>query len=52
MFILWANNDGTITLSQRLGQGEFEPPVDPNPAQVATVSQALSAVSFSDSSLL
>lgn len=44
MFILWANSDGTITLSQRAGAGEFEPEVDPSPARVATVSDALSAV--------
>jgi hypothetical protein len=44
MVIMWANADGTVTLSQRTAPREVMPTVDPNPPRVATLSHALTSV--------
>lgn len=50
MVIMWANPDGTVTLSQRTAPREIMPTVDPNPPRVATLSDALTSISNSTSS--
>jgi hypothetical protein len=45
MVIMWANSDGTVTLSQRQAQREVMPTVVANPPRVATLNDALSIVS-------
>lgn len=42
--VMWANSDGTFTLSQRSSSGEVMPTVDSNPARVATRQSTLSSV--------
>ncbi|EJD42302.1 CBD9-like protein [Auricularia subglabra TFB-10046 SS5] len=42
MVIMWANDDGTITLSQRQASEHAEPKVAPNPPRVATLDAAQS----------
>ncbi|KAF9448361.1 hypothetical protein P691DRAFT_729823 [Macrolepiota fuliginosa MF-IS2] len=37
MVMLWPNEDGTVTLSQRYGEEHHEPQVFPNPPRIATV---------------
>lgn len=44
MVIMWANTDGSITLSQRKATGEIMPTVDSSPSRVATLSTVLSSV--------
>jgi len=41
---MWANADGTVTLSQRVAPREVMPTVDVNPARVATLSDTLTSV--------
>ncbi|KAJ7646591.1 hypothetical protein FB45DRAFT_890842 [Roridomyces roridus] len=43
MVIMWANSDGSITLSQRKAPGETMPKLDSDPPRVATLQTALSA---------
>jgi len=45
MVIMWANSDGSITLSQRKATGEVMPTVDSSPTRLATLSNALSTTS-------
>lgn len=47
MVILWPNDDGTITLTQRESSGEKPPQVVSNPARVATVQTSLSTLTGS-----
>ncbi|KIK03483.1 hypothetical protein K443DRAFT_131315 [Laccaria amethystina LaAM-08-1] len=47
MVIMWANSDGTVTLSQRQAQREVMPTVVANPPRVATLNDALSITSGS-----
>jgi hypothetical protein len=51
MVIMWANDDGTFTLSQREASGHFEPSVVANPPRVATAARDLSSVSLAVSCL-
>jgi hypothetical protein len=44
MVIMWANADGTVTLSQRTAPREVMPTLDPNPHRVATLSHTLTSV--------
>jgi hypothetical protein len=44
MVIMWANADGTVTLSQRTAPREVMPTLDPNPSRVATLSNTLTSV--------
>lgn len=44
MVIMWANADGSITLSQRQAAGEIEPTVVASPPRVATLQSSLSEV--------
>lgn len=44
MVIMWQNSDGNITVSQRKGTGESEPPVNSNPSRLAALSNSLSSV--------
>lgn len=46
MVIMWANSDGSITLSQRQASGEVEPTVVSSPPRVATLQDSLSVVRF------
>ncbi|KAG7439474.1 uncharacterized protein BT62DRAFT_938978 [Guyanagaster necrorhizus] len=43
MVIMWSNSDGSITLSQRLGDGHNLPRVDSSPDRVATLVEAESS---------
>lgn len=45
MVIMWANTDGSITLSQRHAPSEVMPTVDPNPPRLATSQASLSSLS-------
>lgn len=42
MVIMWANSDGTITLSQRQAPAEVMPTLVPNPPRTATLDMDLS----------
>lgn len=44
MVIMWANDDGTITLSQREASAYSMPQVVSSPDRVATLSESLSSV--------
>ncbi|KAF9452360.1 CBD9-like protein [Macrolepiota fuliginosa MF-IS2] len=48
MVIMWANSDDSITLSQRSARGFVMPTVDTNPPRQATLKQALSSTSSSN----
>ncbi|KAK0225379.1 hypothetical protein IW262DRAFT_1456466 [Armillaria fumosa] len=48
MVIMWSNNDGTITLSQRRGDGHNLPLVDSNPDRVAALVEAASSTTASN----
>ncbi len=37
MVLVWPNDDGTVTLSQRYGRGHYEPQVVDNPPRVASI---------------
>lgn len=37
MVIMWANSDGSVTLSQRTASGHVEPSLDSSPPRVATL---------------
>lgn len=45
MVIMWANSDGSITLSQRLAVQHVMPTVDDNPPRLASLQQYLTSVS-------
>ncbi|KAJ7213029.1 hypothetical protein GGX14DRAFT_446093 [Mycena pura] len=45
MVIMWANSDGSFTISQRKAPFEVMPTVDPNPPRLATLSTTLSTSS-------
>jgi hypothetical protein len=45
MVIMWANSDGSVTMSQRLAPGLVEPSVVSNPPRVASAQSALSVTS-------
>ncbi|KAF5355054.1 hypothetical protein D9756_005247 [Leucocoprinus leucothites] len=45
MVIMWANGDGSITLSQRSASGYVMPTVDSNPPRLAALQQSLSSTS-------
>jgi len=47
MVIMWANDDGTVTLSQRTAAYEVMPTVDPDPPRVASFSKTLTSTSGS-----
>lgn len=40
MIVMWANADGTVTLSPREGTGHVQPTVSANPARVPTLSKS------------
>lgn len=44
MVIMWKNEDGTVTLSQRTSPYEVMPTVDSNPPRIAATSLAASSV--------
>lgn len=44
MVIMWANGDGSVTLSQRTAPGLVEPTLDPSPPRIAQVYQPLTSV--------
>ncbi|KAK0213310.1 hypothetical protein DFS33DRAFT_1377795 [Desarmillaria ectypa] len=48
MVIMWSNSDGTITLSQRRGNGHDTPRVDSKPDRVAALVEAASSTSTSN----
>ncbi|KAI0771783.1 hypothetical protein BC629DRAFT_755484 [Irpex lacteus] len=52
MVIMWPNNDGNITLSQRQAPSEVMPTVASNPPRIATLEQSLSSVSGSNPKLV
>lgn len=52
MVIMWANADGSVTLSQRTAPGEIMPTVDLSPPRIATLSDALTSVWLSAMSSL
>jgi len=52
MVIMWPNNDGTITLSQRTASGEVMPTFDSNPPRVATQSSSLSILNGTNPQLV
>ncbi|KZW01887.1 hypothetical protein EXIGLDRAFT_597162, partial [Exidia glandulosa HHB12029] len=39
MVIMWANEDGSVTLSQRTAPGHVQPTVTTKPARVATLAK-------------
>ena len=43
--VMWPNEDGSVTLSQRLATGHVEPHPDPSPSRIATVSNHMDIVS-------
>ncbi|KIP06003.1 hypothetical protein PHLGIDRAFT_478785 [Phlebiopsis gigantea 11061_1 CR5-6] len=43
--VMWPNEDGSVTLSQRLATGHVEPHPDPSPSRVATVSNHMDITS-------
>ncbi|TFK25733.1 CBD9-like protein [Coprinopsis marcescibilis] len=45
MIIMWANGDGTVTLSQRQATRQAEPAVVDDPPRIATLQQTLSVTS-------
>src|SRR3954462_337398 len=47
MVVMWANSDGSVTLSQRQAASETMPRVVTSPARVATLSQSLTTSSGS-----
>lgn len=52
MVIMWPNNDGNITLSQRQAPSEVMPTVASDPPRTATLEQSLSSVSGSNPKLV
>ena len=48
LIVMWANTDGTVTLSQRQASAYAMPTVVANPPRVASIQQSLSTASGSD----
>jgi hypothetical protein len=46
LVIMWANEEGSPYLSQRIANGHVPPRIDPNPPRLATISTPVDTVSL------